>query len=93
VPVVGNFGGPTAIRRVGSYLKERNATVSAFYLSNVEQYLRQDGLWGAFCANVAALPLDETSTFIRSVRGAGGPAGFGLESELGRMATEVALCQ
>ena len=36
----------------------RGATVTAFYLSNVEQYLRQDGLWTAFCANVAALPLD-----------------------------------
>ena len=45
VPVVGNFGGPKAIRAVGRYLKERNATVSAFYLSNVEQYLRQEGIW------------------------------------------------
>ena len=69
VPVVGNFGGPKAIRAVGKYLKDRKgATVSAFYLSNVEQYLRQDGIWGNFCANVATLPLDETSTFIRPAR-------------------------
>ena len=68
VPVVGNFGGPKAIRAVGRYLKDRGATVSAFYLSNVEQYLRQDRIWDNFCANVAMLPLDETSTFIRSVR-------------------------
>ena len=33
--------------------------VSAFYLSNVEQYLRQDGIWDDFCANVATLPLDD----------------------------------
>ncbi len=37
VPVVGNFSGPKALRSVGRYLKDREATVSAFYLSNVEQ--------------------------------------------------------
>jgi hypothetical protein len=65
VPVVGDFGGPKAIRGVGAYLKDRGATVTAFYLSNVEQYLRQDGKWGAFCRNSAALPLDDASVFIR----------------------------
>jgi len=94
VPVVGNFGGPKAIRAVGRYLKERNATVSAFYLSNVEQYLRQEGIWDNFCANVAALPLDDTSTFIRSVRRSGGSApGFGLTSELGSIITDVQSCR
>ena len=39
VPVVGDFAGPKAIRGVGEYLKQHRATVSAFYLSNVEQYL------------------------------------------------------
>jgi hypothetical protein len=94
VPIVGNFGGPKAIRAVGRYLRERNATVSAFYLSNVEQYLRQEGIWENFCANVATLPLDETSTFIRSVRRPGGAApGFGLASELGSMMSDVQSCR
>ena len=43
VPVVGNFAGPKALRAVARYLKEREATVSAFYLSNVEQYLSREG--------------------------------------------------
>jgi hypothetical protein len=94
VPLVGNFAGPKAIRAVGRYLKDRNAMVSAFYLSNVEQYLRQDGIWENFCANVATLPLDETSTFIRSVRRPGSAApGFGLSSELGRMMPAVQNCR
>ena len=94
VPVVGNFAGPKAIRSVGRYLKEKGATVSAFYLSNVEMYLEQDRIWGAFCANVATLPLDETSTFIRSLRGARfGQGGAGLGSELGPMAAEVSRCR
>jgi hypothetical protein len=93
VPVVGNFGGPKAIRAVGKYLKDRNATVSAFYLSNVEQYLRQDLLWDDFCSSVATLPLDETSTFIRSVRRGNVTPGFGLSSELGNMPGEVKSCR
>jgi len=65
VPVVGNFSGPKALRAVGTYLKEKGAVVSAFYLSNVEMYLRRAGTWGDFCANVATMPLDENSVFIR----------------------------
>ena len=78
VPMVGNFAGPKAIRAVGAYVKQKEATVEAFYLSNVEQYLRQDGIWGQFCQNTATLPIDATSMFIRSTRGGfGGQAGFG----------------
>jgi hypothetical protein len=93
VPVVGNFGGPKAIRAVGKYLKDRGASVSAFYLSNVEQYLRQDLIWENFCANVATLPLDETSTFIRSVRRGNAVPGIGLSSELGNIPGEVKSCR
>ena len=69
VPVVGNFAGPKAIRAVGKYLRARNAVVAAFYVSNVEQYLIREGGLDEFCASVASLPLDESSTFIRSERG------------------------
>ncbi len=68
VPVVGDFAGPKAIRAVGTYLKEHRATVTAFYLSNVEQYLFQgDDDWRRFYTNAGTLPLDSSSTFIRSV--------------------------
>jgi hypothetical protein len=65
VPVSGDFAGPKAIRTIGEWLKERNATVSAFYVSNVEQYLFQDGKSAAFYENVATLPVNEHSVFIR----------------------------
>jgi hypothetical protein len=67
VPVVGNFAGPKALRAVGRYVRQRGATVKTFYVSNVEQYLFQDGLFNQFVRNVSTLPLDATSTFIRSV--------------------------
>jgi hypothetical protein len=65
VPVSGDFGGPKALRAIGTYVKEHNATVSAFYVSNVEQYLFMDGKEMAFYDNVATLPLNSTSVFIR----------------------------
>jgi hypothetical protein len=79
VPVVGNFGGPKAIRAVGQYVKDHGGTVVAFYLSNVEQYLIQDDIWDKFCASVATVPLDDTSTFIFTGQGrnGGGPGGGG----------------
>ena len=83
VPVVGDFGGPKAIRAAAAYLKAHNALVSAFYLSNVEQYLNRAGNEGAFLCNVAALPLDETSTFIYTGAGrygAGGARSGGLNT-------------
>lgn len=97
IPVVGNFGGPKALRAVGKYLEEHGGTVGAYYLSNVEQYLDQQGLWPAFCSNVASLPLDDQSTFIRSVRGrpSNGSFGFGfggLVNQLGSMKAETKSC-
>lgn len=66
VPLVGNFAGDKTIQAIGRYLRERGATVTAFYASNVEQYLFQSDEWRTFFSNVAALPIDETSMFIRS---------------------------
>lgn len=69
VPIVGDFAGPKAIRTVGRYLKDHHARVSAFYLSNVEMYILPSAQWRSFCSNVAALPMDSSSRFIRFVLG------------------------
>jgi hypothetical protein len=66
VPLVGDFAGPKALRSVGRYLDLHHATVSVFYTSNVEQYLFRGDLYQRFYANVAALPIDARSTFIRA---------------------------
>lgn len=89
VPMVGDFGGPKAIRSIGNYLKNYDATVRVFYLSNVETYLfagsgpgaptaaarslAPNGGWQSFFDNVSTLPLDSASTFIR-FQGAAGDA-------------------
>ena len=92
IPVIGDFGGSKALRAVGQYVRERGATVTAFYLSNVEQYLEQDGKWMTFCGNVASMPLDASSTFIRSAS-AGGGRGGGLVNYLASMQDDTRSCR
>lgn len=87
VPVVGDFGGPHALRAVGDWVRERDAVVSVFYLSNVEQYLRQQGTWTAFCGNVASLPLAPWGRFVRSQAGGGG-----FRMRVDDIAADVAAC-
>jgi hypothetical protein len=88
VPVVGDFAGPKALRAVGQYLRGHAVTVSAFYVSNVEQYLTPPSKLRAFYENVALLPIQPSSVFIRSAQTSGvqpGPA----QSSLSPMATTV----
>ena len=68
VPIVGNFAGPKALRAVGQWVRDHHAVVTTIYTSNVEQYLFQQGDdWSKYYGNVSTLPIDSTSTFIRSV--------------------------
>ena len=67
VPVVGDFAGKKALAAIGEYLRKRSFTVSAFYTSNVEQYLFQNGVFEGFVDNVRKLPVSEKSVFIRAV--------------------------
>jgi len=67
IPVVGDFGGKKALTAIGDYLRKSGLTVTAFYASNVEQYLFEDGSFAAFANNVRKLPITERSLFIRWV--------------------------
>ncbi|HEX5830170.1 MAG TPA: hypothetical protein VFY16_04255 [Gemmatimonadaceae bacterium] len=69
IPVVGDLAGEHALPEIGRWLHERGERVSAFYTSNVEYYLMQDGSFERFVQNVAALPRAEPSVIIRSCFG------------------------
>ena len=71
IPIVGDFGGEKALRAVGRYVTDHEATVNFVYTSNVEQYLFGDDAWKRYYASIAALPLNERSTFIRAYFDAG----------------------
>ena len=69
VPFTGDFAGAKALRAFGKYVRDNKAVVQAIYVSNVEQYLFQDigdSNWRLYYENVATLPTDSTTVFIRS---------------------------
>jgi len=67
VPLVGDFAGPKALHSVAEYLKGHNTNVAAFYVSNVETYLKNSEKLQTFYASVAAMPYDESSILMRFV--------------------------
>lgn len=66
IPVVGDFAGPKALRAIGEYLKGLGETLSVFYVSNVEFYLIQNGVFERYAENVRQLPISDQSLFIRA---------------------------
>jgi hypothetical protein len=68
VPLVGDFAGDTTLAGIAEFLREQEALVRVFYLSNVERYLWEQGEQGLrFYDNVALLPRDDSSLFVRSI--------------------------
>jgi hypothetical protein len=66
IPLVGDFAGTRALTAVADYLKNNGYAVTAFYTSNVEQYLFANGVFNAFVDNVRKLPRTEKTVFIRA---------------------------
>ena len=69
VPIVGDLSGPHAIAAIGALMSERGDHLSAFYASNVENYLFRDGHFQRFVENLRRLPHDAHSMIIRSMFG------------------------
>lgn len=65
IPVVGDFAGEHALKKIGAELARRDLPVSVFYTSNVEQHLMEPDKWKAWAANIDALPSDERTLFLR----------------------------
>ncbi|HKE03858.1 MAG TPA: hypothetical protein VKE91_07355 [Blastocatellia bacterium] len=66
IPVVGDFSGKKALAAVGDYLRKNGFTVTAFYTSNVEMVLFQNGIFEGFANNVKKLPVNDRSLIIRA---------------------------
>jgi hypothetical protein len=66
IPVVGDFAGSHALRAVAAEIRRQGLTVSAFYVSNVEQYVIDPEPFRRYFANVSALPIGPGSLFIRA---------------------------
>jgi len=66
IPVVGDLGGPQALEAVGREIRRRGLRLSAFYVSNVEQYLIRGPGFEQYASTLAGLPYDDRSVIIRS---------------------------
>lgn len=71
LPLVGDFAGDKALISVGNFLKEHGLTISAFYVSNVEQLLSAAS-FASFVENMRSLPVDNRSVLIRAIYGNSG---------------------
>jgi hypothetical protein len=67
IPVVGNVAGPSALAAIGRAVRQRGDTVSAFYVSNVELYLFQNGIFDRYAATLRDLPRNPRSVIVRSI--------------------------
>ena len=73
IPVVGDLAGPHAIAAIGQWMTNHNERLSAFYVSNVENYLFRGGGFERYMENLNHLPHTGRSVIIRSIFG-----GYGL---------------
>jgi hypothetical protein len=80
IPVVGDLAGPAALAAVGRAIRQRGEELSVFYVSNVELYLFQDGVFPRYVENLATIPRNSRSLLIRSVFS--GPAAWALPDTL-----------
>jgi hypothetical protein len=77
VPVVGDFGGDKSLRAIGQFVRDHDARITHFYVSNVEPLLfptpipnatrAVNGGWSNYAASLMTLPIDETSIFLRYI--------------------------
>ena len=67
IPVVGDVGGIHAMRAIAAAIARKGHHVSAFYLSNVENYVYRDERAARFVENMRRLPHDDRSVMIRSL--------------------------
>jgi hypothetical protein len=89
IPVVGDLAGPHAVRAMGAWLQERGVGVSAYYTSNVEDYVWRDGKYDAFVANVKALPWTADGVIVRSYFHDGPGSLYGLVARPGYYSSQL----
>jgi hypothetical protein len=69
IPVVGDLSGSHALAAIGQLMNQRGERLSAFYVSNVENYLFRDGGYTRYIENLKHLPHTDRSLIIRAIFG------------------------
>lgn len=66
VPVVGDLAGDFAVRATGEALHRSGERLGALYVSNVEQYLFERGVFRRWIANLRTLPFHPEAVILRA---------------------------
>jgi hypothetical protein len=89
VPVVGDFSGTHALAAVGDWMALHKEQLSAFYVSNVEDYLYRGATFGPYVENLKHLPHSSRAVVIRSIFGrfaaSDAPPGYYMRSTTQRL--------
>ena len=67
IPVVGDLSGASALAAIAQAMRRRGDVLSAIYVSNVELYLFQDGVFPRYVDNLVTMPHNSRSVIIRSI--------------------------
>src|SRR5690606_7296679 len=67
IPAVGDLAGSRAVPAIAAYLRERGIPLTAYYTSNVEFYLGNEGSLDEFIENLRLFPRAPNAVIIRSV--------------------------
>jgi hypothetical protein len=66
IPLVGDFGGPLSLPKLGDWLRARSLRLSLLYVSDVEFFLIRAGRFAAYAENLALLPWAEGAQIART---------------------------
>jgi hypothetical protein len=67
IPVVGNVAGPKALAAIGRAIRQQGQQLAVFYVSNVELYLFQDGMFSRYGETLSAIPHSARAVLVRSI--------------------------
>ncbi len=66
IPVTGDVSKQHALRSIGDFIRQHGLTLSAYYVSNFEEYvIKRYRDWEGWIANVRNIPIDDKSVIIR----------------------------
>ena len=66
VPMVGDLAGPHTLRRIATELRRKSLVLGTAYLSNVEQYLFEEGIWPSWFENLKRIPRHPEAIVLRT---------------------------
>jgi hypothetical protein len=66
IPLVGDFGGPLGLPKLGDWLRAHSLRLSLLYVSDVEFFLIRAGRFAAYTENLALLPWAEGAQVART---------------------------